>query len=272
MAEKPGIAILLPDLRGGGAERVCLYLANELAARGFKTDLVLMEAVGELFPLVDPRVRVIELHAPRIRNAAVPLSRYLRRERPNALMAHMWPMPVVALCARALARQRTKLFGVIHTTWSRSELFAQPLSRASLTLSMRVCAPRLDGVVAVSHGVADDLSRISGVPRMAITTIHNPIASAGADAPSVPAMPEAWRDGTHARVLAVGTLKAIKDFPTLLRALARLRETRDARLLILGEGAERATLEALIDLLGLRGAVFLPGFSTNTCPYYAAAD
>lgn len=266
------IAILLPDLRGGGAERVCIYLANEFVARGLNVDLVLMEAAGELLPLVDPRVRVVDLAASRARNVPVPLSRYLRRERPAAVLANMWPLPIVAQIARWRVRSHARVVAVEHTTWSRSELYVKWWKRAQIRLSMRLFYPRLDGIVAVSHGVADDLSRISGVPRAAITTIHNPITGAGGDASSAPALPDAWRDGTHARILAVGTLKAIKDFPTLLRALARLRETRDARLLILGEGAERPSLEALIDALGLRGAVFMPGFWADTRPYYAAAD
>ena len=77
---------------------------------------------------------------------------------------------------------------------------------------------------------------------------------------------------TDLRIETVGTLKAVKDFPTLLRAFARLREQANARLLILGEGEGRAELESLVQSLGLSDAVELPGFVGDPGPYYAKAD
>jgi glycosyltransferase involved in cell wall biosynthesis len=63
-----------------------------------------------------------------------------------------------------------------------------------------------------------------------------------------------------------------KDFPTLLRAFAQLRQTRHARLLILGEGEERQMLEALSARLGVNEDVSLPGFVENPYPYMVNAS
>lgn len=266
------IAILLPDLRGGGAERVCIYLANEFAARGIGVDLILMEAVGELLPLVDPRVRVVDLGALRVRSLIGPLSRYLRHERPAAVLANMWPLPIVAQIARWRVRSHARVVAVEHTTWSRSELYVKWRKRAQIHLSMRLFYSRLDGVVAVSDGAARDIEAASGLPDGTVNTIHNPIVGA-TKAPFIPAtQPNGWVGGSHKRVLAVGTLKAIKDYPTLLEAFASLIHRMDAKLLILGEGDERSALESLIDSLGLRHVVFMPGFVADTRPYYAVAD
>jgi glycosyltransferase involved in cell wall biosynthesis len=64
-------------------------------------------------------------------------------------------------------------------------------------------------------------------------------------------------------ILAVGRLTLQKDFPTLIRAFARLRARRSARLVILGEGELRDELEALVAELGLTADVALPGFVDN---------
>jgi glycosyltransferase involved in cell wall biosynthesis len=62
-----------------------------------------------------------------------------------------------------------------------------------------------------------------------------------------------------------------KDFPTLVRAFAQVRQTRQVRLLILGEGEDRPALEALVNHLGLRNDVKLPGFVANPYPYMTHA-
>lgn len=266
------IGILLPDLRPGGAERVCVNLANEFARRGIAVDVVLMQRRGELIGSVDPSVNVIDLASPRVRSCLGPLVGYLRDRTPDALLANMWPLPVVALLAQVLVRARTRIVAVEHTTWSIDGLFQRPISRLLVKLTMRLAYPRLEEIVAVSSGAADDLSRVSNLPRERITAIHNPIVGSWGASQASGSLSTGWAEGSHDKVLAVGTLKAIKDYPTLLRAFARLRRTRDTRLLILGEGGERRALEGLAASLGIGGAVFMPGFTSDTRPFYRTAD
>jgi glycosyltransferase involved in cell wall biosynthesis len=72
-------------------------------------------------------------------------------------------------------------------------------------------------------------------------------------------------------ILSVGRLDRIKDQATLLRAFARLRANCAARLMILGEGDERARLESLAQELGIAADVTLPGFVANPMPYMRKA-
>ena len=268
----PRIVILLPDLRPGGAERVGINLANDIAERRIAVDVVLLQRQGALLDQLDARVQVIDLAAPRARNSLFPLAAYLRKATPSAVLANMWPLPLLALAARSMAGVSTRVVGVEHTTWSIDEQFARAATRFVIRSSMRLAYPRLDALVTVSDGAADDLSLISGLPRERITTVYNPIVGAPPQASPSEVLAKDWAEGSHAKVLAVGTLKAIKDFPTLLHAFARLRQTRDARLLILGEGDERSRLEGLVAALGLGEFVTMPGFALDTRPYYAAAD
>ena len=133
--------------------------------------------------------------------------------------------------------------------------------------------PKADAIVAVSQGAADDLARFSGVNRSSISVIYNPVVGDAERQPtSFPDEPQGWCAGAHRRVLAVGTLKAIKDYATLLNAFAVLRRRVDARLLILGEGECRSALEAQAKALGIADSVFMPGFVANPSPYYQHAD
>jgi glycosyltransferase involved in cell wall biosynthesis len=72
-------------------------------------------------------------------------------------------------------------------------------------------------------------------------------------------------------VLSAGRLRASKDFRTLLQAFAGVRETRPARLLVLGEGGERDALEREARRLGVADDVAFPGFVANPFAYMARA-
>lgn len=268
----PCVALLLPDLRGGGAERVAVNLANSFVQRGYAVDMLLLSATGEFLADLRPEITVVDLQAKRLRGSLFPLVRYLRLARPDALLACMWPLTVIALWARRLARVRSRVVVAEHTTWSRAELVRSTASRWQVRTTMHLAFPRADGVVAVSLGAADDLARFARVDREAISTIYNPVVGEAYSSVGDPLDPPAWWTGTHRRVLAVGTLKAIKDYSTLLAAFAKLRQQTEARLLILGEGECRPALEAQVKQLGIDGSVFMPGFVKDLAPYYQRAD
>ncbi|WP_223878056.1 glycosyltransferase [Luteimonas sp. MC1825] len=267
------IAIVLPDLRGGGAERVGINLANEFAAQGHRVDLVLLRAVGELLPLLDSRVCIVDLGVVRLRGLFVPLLRYLRKVRPSALLASMWPITVISAAACRLSGYGPRLVVVEHTDWSSSRERGGPARRIAMKCTMALGFRLANGVVAVSDGASDVLARVGWYPRNRITTIHNPIVG-GAESRQVSGVGVApcWSTGDHHRILAVGSLKAVKDYPTLLRAFRILLRSTDAKLLILGEGEERQPLQRLVAELGLGDDVTMPGFTVTTETFYKAAD
>lgn len=266
------VSIVLPNLQGGGAERVVVNLANGFAQRGYAVDIVLLAAEGEFLADLRPEVRVVDLHAKRMRSALFGLVRYLREVRPTALLACMWPLTVIAVWARTIACVSTRVVVAEHATWSRSELLARRSVGWQVRNSMHLFFPRATGVVTVSQGAADDLARFARLKRDAISFIYNPVVGDPKPPALEPLQPIGWWTGSHRRVLAVGTLKAIKDYPTLLQAFAQLSKRVDARLLILGEGECRLNLEAQARQLGIEASVFMPGFVHDPSPYFQHAD
>ncbi|HSK41790.1 MAG TPA: glycosyltransferase, partial [Arenibaculum sp.] len=270
------VSLFLQDLHGGGAERVMLLLAGGLARRGCDVDLVLIRREGAYADSLPPGVKVVELGTGRMLNSIPALSRYLRRERPQALLTALVHVNVGALLAAALARTGTRVIVTEHNQISRN--FA---ALGSLTLrSAYRLVPRLyrraSRIVAVSDGVADDLSRFSGIGRGRIDVVHNPIVTPELMARTTEPLDDPWfgpgpgpgpgpGEDRPPVFLGVGRLAAQKDFSTLVRAFAKVRAVRPARLLILGEGEDRADLESLVDGFGLGADIRLPGFAAN--PY-----
>lgn len=267
------VSILLPDLRGGGAERVNINLANEFVARGLSVDMVLMRATGEMISKLDPRVRVVDLDAGRrVRHLFFPLVRYIRLQQPTSMLACMWPLTVVAVLARLFARKPLRLVLAEHTTWSVAKIAQKLRTRLVIKLTMRVLYSSVDALVAVSKGAALDLAKMANLPADTVHAIYNPIVDPGRAAPTNPVSPDGWVSGPHKRILAVGTLTDVKDYPTLIRAFAVLQESIDARLLILGQGTEQRELQLLADELGVAGDIFMPGFTLDPAGYFAHAD
>ena len=270
--ETPLISILLPDLRFGGAERVVVNLANGFLQRGYVVEVVLMAATGEFLSDLQPGVRVVDLQVKRMRWVLPSLLRYLRLARPTAVLACMWPLTVVAVMARLLARLPMRIVVAEHTTWSRDEITSTPWGRFKVSTTMRYAFRGADGIVTVSKGAAADLARFANFDRNEITVIYNPVVGADVPSASSPRAAAGWWTGSAPRVLAVGTLAPIKDFAILLSAFALLRQSLNAKLLILGEGKCRGTLEAQARQLGIEANVFMPGFVKDLLPYYQHAD
>jgi glycosyltransferase involved in cell wall biosynthesis len=264
---KKRLALFLPNLGGGGAERVALALIQGFLDHGYEVDLVLARREGVLLPLVPAEVEIIDLGASQLRHTTLPLARYLRARRPDALHAMMWPLPVLAILARTLARVKTRIVGSEHTTLSARQL---RLRQRAVRILSRQAYLQADALIAVSAGVADDLTHFIGVPRDRITVIHNPLLLPRT-LPDPATMATHWPLGTK-RILAVGTLKEEKNYPLLLRALGQVRQQIPASLLILGDGPLRSELEQQIADEGLQSAVVIAGFNTNPWPYFAAAD
>ena len=126
--------------------------------------------------------------------------------------------------------------------------------------------------MAVSHGVGDSLAELADIPRERITTIYNPTVTPDLHAGARVPLDHPWfRPDAPPVVPGAGRLVPPKDFPTLLRAFARVRAQRPARLVILGEGKRRGELETLAATLGITADTAMPGFVENPYPYMARA-
>ena len=266
------LAIFLPSLRGGGAERVMMNLANGFAGKGLSVDLVLVKAEGAYLKGVPDSLRVVDLDAGRVARSLPALVRYLRRERPDALLSAMNHANILALWARSLARTPARVTISEHNNLSAS-MQNVPSRRARLMpWLMRCFYPLADGIVAVSEGVADDLASAIRMPRERITVIYNPVVTPELLQMAREPLDHPWfRPGEPPVILGAGRLTRQKDFSMLIRSFALVRKERPARLLILGEGEERRDLEGLAGTLGIAGDIDMPGFVDNPYKYMARA-
>ncbi|WP_198038372.1 glycosyltransferase [Skermanella stibiiresistens] len=267
------IAVFLQDLYGGGAERVMLALATGIARRGIPVDLVLVRREGAYVEDIPANVRVIELGSRRTVNSVMALARYLKRERPTVLLTALVHVNIAALLARLIAGGSTRIAITEHNQISRN---MGPTASSTVRMAYRLVPylyPRAARIIAVSAGVADDLTRFARIKRSRIEVAHNPVVTEDLLTRAAQPVNHPWlAEGEPPVILGVGRLSEQKDFANLLRAFARLRASRPARLMILGEGKLRPELERLADELGIAADVQLPGFVDNPMAFMAKAS
>jgi glycosyltransferase involved in cell wall biosynthesis len=267
------IALFLPTLDDGGAEHVMLQLGVSFMARGHDVDLVVGVPDGPIVSKIPSQLRLVDLGASRTTKALPALVRYLRRERPTALLSTLEHSNVLAVWAAWLARARTRIVLREASVVPRRDQLKGVRPHVLHALMRRFYRPS-DAVVGVSHSVAQSLIAELGLPAHQVHTIYNPIVTADLEDRASAPLPvdDPWfAPGAPPVVLAVGRMAPAKDYPTLLRAFAKVRAQRPARLLILGEGKERPALEALTQELAIGADVRMPGFEQNPLRYMRRA-
>ena len=270
-ASQKRLAIFLPGLYDGGAERTLLNLAKGIAAKGFPVDLVLSKAEGPYMAEIPTSLRVIDLKAARVLMCLPALIRYLRSEQPVALLATLYAN-IVAVWARRITGIPGRLVLNEQNTLTRVSNGENDLRWKLYPALAKWFYPWADGVTAVSKGVADDLTQAANLSPDQVQVIYNPIVTPDLLEKSAAPLEHPWfRNGEPPVILGVGRLTGQKAFNILIEAFAQVRNLQPARLLILGEGEDRPGLEALVAQLGLEQEVDLPGFVLNPYPYMARA-
>lgn len=268
----PEIAIFLPSLAGGGAERSLADLASGLVSKGYQVDLVLATSVGPLREQVHPLVNIVDLGSSRVAFSLPGLVSYLRRTRPTAMLSALDHTNLVALAAIWASRVTTRL--VVSARGNPSKIRSGRSLRASLIVRLaRLFYPCADRLHAVSEGVANSLVEHLGVSRESISVVYNPLVTPAllenSEKSLFDCLPEPLPSSF---IVAAGRLAREKDFSSLIRAFALVRDHRDIALVILGEGELRSELEAEVRGLELEKHVVLPGFVTNPFPIFRAAE
>jgi glycosyltransferase involved in cell wall biosynthesis len=263
------ICLFPGTLRLGGVARMMLNLAEELVHRDVGVDMFVTREGGHYWDAIPAGVNV-EVGAGGYVSSIPKLARYLRRARPAGLISTHHNGNIASVLARRLAGTSTPL--VLRVGMDTS---ARPgvtlrfrLRRAMIRLTYR----HADHIVATSSGVANDVARLTGMPRPMIEVIPNPVLSRHHAELAREPIDHPWlREGQLPVVLTASRLTRQKDLPTMLRAFRLVRDERSVRLLILGDGEERPSVERMIDELGLAADVLAPGSVPNAAPYMARA-
>lgn len=259
---RPKVLFVINSLAGGGAERVMATLlrASEKRRAKFDFSIALLDCEPAAYPL--PTWLAVHQLDSRggLGRSFRQLSALIKRERPDVTLSFLTRANIAAIAAMRLRRRPCIISERVNT---KAHLATGRSARLSLGM-VRALYPRATRILAVSQGVADTLANDFGVKPGTIEIIANPvdltaIAIKAADKPPIVI------DGPY--VAAMGRLVPNKNFALAIEAFAR--SNVEGKLIILGEGPERAALEKLAAKLDIADRVLLPGFCDN--PYAVLA-
>lgn len=262
------IHLYIQNLDAGGAQPVMVYLANELAARGFATTLIANNVRGVWREHVALNVAVHDLSASNFFHASLKLFAHLRKTRPPVLISALAHANVAAIAAARLSGTDTKIIAVEHTTTSRWLARLRPSRKVMFGKLIPLLYGRADALVSVSSAAGKDLASVVGIPPDRVTIIRNGSPSMESLEGLEPPRSPWFDDPTVPVILAAGRLAPEKDYATLLEAFACLRSNHSARLMLLGDGPLRAELEAVAERLGVGDDVSFEGYVTPVLPYF----
>jgi glycosyltransferase involved in cell wall biosynthesis len=274
---EPSVAILLPTLRVGGAEKVLIELANGLARHEWPVQVLTMSAEGPLADNLSPRVEIVDLACATYRRAVVALARHYARARPQIVLTSVYATGLAAIAAKAISGYKPKVVIGAHNSL-RSKV-SRPDNLKDRYLLLPLCQalfPWADAFVPVSQGLAQELQAILRLPDKKVRVIYNPVVSPQLLAQAGEPLDHPWLGDSLVRdfktLVSVGRLVEQKGFDVLLKAFARVSDGRDCRLIIVGDGPLRPELQALAEELGMGLLVDFVGLQDNPYKFVSRAD
>jgi len=268
------IAFILPDLKGGGAQKMIVNLANEFAVRGYTVDLVLISSEGIYHDLVSPKVNLIEFKRSRSILGLGMLVQYMRDKKPDVIISALFHVNLIVVFAQILSGQKnTKLIISERNHLTKRLDDMAWYQETIIKFLVKRFYPKADHIVGISDGVCDDLKEIINRNDVVFKKIHNPVVTSDCENKLKESTDFLYSDDVGLKLVTSGRLERQKDYPTLLKAIYLYKKQYgDVHLVVLGEGSLKEKLVKIVDDLDLQDNVTFLGFVSNPLPIMAQAD
>lgn len=266
------ILFVLPGLRGGGAERNFVNIANHLDRRRFRPVVCLFRNEGPFVDLLDEDVELQTLGCSRARFSILRLVQLMRTIKPDVVLSTLRYVNAATVLSTILARTRTAILVNETNHWTAAGIGTKPWRERLVGWSYF----RARKVVAMSNGVRQDVMRRYGVSPERVVTIYNPIdlhkiSQLMQDPVKDPEFADDVERSRYFHIITAGALERQKGYDLLIKAVAQLDHI-PYQLRILGEGSEKNSLKRLAQNLGVEDRVLFMGFQKNPYAWMARAD
>jgi len=258
------IAIILPSLKFGGAERVSLNLAKAFKNKGYNVDILLMKYTGEFIEEAKIDLNIVDLNCNKTYKLPLKISKYIINNKPDIIISNFWKINLCTCVVKIMFRS-LKLILWEHSPPSKTPTSPIWLYYPTVSLLYKMA----NSVVAVSEGVKLDIIKSSIGLSNKIIKIYNPVAPPSFDDFEI----KKNQTSDSIVIISVGRLDPQKNPKLLIKAFARVAQNNNnVKLLIIGDGILRKDLEKLCEDLKISDRVRFAGFVLNPYHYLKKSD
>lgn len=256
------VLFVIPNMEGGGAERVMLNLLRHIDRGRFEPHLALLDVRGPHLQSIPSDVTIHPLGASAARFAVLPIAKLCWQIRPQAILSILAYMNAAVIAARPLLPKPVRLL-----IREGTRTVSPEVTRSRVRLwSYKQLYRRADVVICQSESMKGEMRRAFGLPSEKLARIYNPV-----DIDLISRLARDVRnpfptEGPH--LVAVGRLAKEKALDLLLSAMPAVRAAfPGVQLTIVGQGPLEAALKNQVSELGLGSCVRFAGFQANPYPF-----
>ena len=269
------ICFFIYNLKIGGAEKVVIYLANYFSEKNREVIILTVANDNDFSHIINPKIRVISLNKRRLLNVIPALIRFIKSNDIDCFISNVWPLTIVSSFILLFSR-KVKLVFVEHCNLSQEFKNKNYLFKILQNISISIFYRLPHHVVTVSEGVKKDLIS-KGAKRSRIEAIYNPLPPLGAGefrTTEKSSEIKKWINSKDKKIISIGELKKQKNFCNLVKAISFFKKNYSYKLkvIILGDGTERASIESIIKRERLEETIYLAGWVKDPIPYLKESD
>nr|WP_321459185.1 glycosyltransferase [uncultured Vibrio sp.] len=269
------ITLIIGGLRGGGAEKVCVTLANGLVEQGYSVDLVVLSLNGAVREKeLSPQVNLINLNVKHTRHSSFAIYRYLKQAKPQMVLSFNRQISVVLGIIRSVMRLDFTLISRNIIFLSIAEAKKKGLWHGFIVKNLiKKFYSLSDYFIAQSSAMKVDLVDYLGVEASRVEVINNPVCQIIASHQMQISLGEAAIEtAIEDYLLCVGRLEEQKAFHYAIEAFSKVApKYPELRLKIVGQGSLEIDLKKCAAKFNVSERVDFEGFQEKMIPYYANA-
>ncbi len=261
------IIFFINSLRAGGAERVCVTLANEFYMNGIKVEVMVLN-LGDsvLHKDLDPNIKIYDLKTRHARNAFLKLIGIINKKQPDKIISFSYQLSALLVFIRIFVKRKFKIISRIVNNLSKVKDHQKGFWHGKIVFFlMRLSYNGIDKFIAQTEQMKNDLRHMFPIEKDKIIVIHNPVS------------PKIIRsfDSVVVRnneILFVGRLAASKAVDELLIIFSKIHEIYpQLKLRIVGDGPLKKDLQKLARKLRLEDFIIWSGIQKEMAEIYSRA-
>ncbi|WP_112478406.1 glycosyltransferase [Vibrio variabilis] len=265
------ITFVISTLAGGGAEGVCVNVANGLVASGWSVDLVILHTKEATYlKRLDPRIHLVVLGVDNARHAPIPLLKYVRKYQPQQMLVFNYELSVILVMLRSMFGFKTKILARNINTFSKNT------NQVTGFWQRRIIRPlinhfycKVDHVINQCQDMRTDLLSVFPQLESKSNVIYNPVAN---HVEAYAAANDLSQQTKQDYFLCVGRLEQQKAFHYAIEAFSKIAQRYPSlRLKIVGQGSLESDLKQLANDRKVLDRVDFEGFQSDMIPYYVHA-